>query len=86
MQSEKLRKVVEYYTSVLKTVLDGIASVLDAKKGGLINQKRTADKMLSELKENQDQVMEAFLFSVKPSFRDFYMTAVDSIIETVTSK
>ncbi len=86
VQSEKLRKLEEYYISVLETVVDGIAKVLKAKEGGLINQKHVADKMMKELKENQDQVMEAFLFSVKPSFRDFFMGAVDRIIESVASE
>jgi len=86
-EEERLRiellKVEEGYKDILNVVIGGIGKVLEAKAGGLIKQKGVAEKFIRELKENQDLVMEAFLFSVKPSFRDVYMDAVDRIVEVV---
>ena len=68
-----------YCRDVIRTVAEGIVRVIEAKKQGLIMQKKLADKFLAELRSRQDEVLKVFLYTVKPEFRDVYIEVMDKV-------
>jgi len=80
-QSGRIKKSEwdRYCEGVIRTIADGIVKVIEAKKQGLIMQKKVADKFLAELRSRQDEVLKVFLYTVKPEFRDVYLEIMDRI-------
>jgi len=79
-----LVETIKYTKEVIDAVGEGIEKILKAKKQGLIVQKRMGERFLEELKANKDEVMRAFLFSVKKEFRDTYLKWIRRIVEAVS--
>ena len=77
----ELIEAIEFSRRVISAVGDGLEKVLKAKDQGLIKQKRKATKLGKKLKKNQDEIMKAFLFSVKPEFRDTYIEVIKKVTE-----
>lgn len=76
-----LSQTIIYSKDVIKNVLESIMTVLGAKKYGLIKQKQIASQVIKEMQPNKDDIMKAFMFSVKPDFRKLYLDYLDKILE-----
>ena len=78
-------ETINYSKGVIDAVGEGLIKVIEARRHGLILQKKVGEKFFVEVKDNQDEIMRAFLFSVKKEFRDTYISLIQKIIKVAES-
>ena len=76
-----LTDAIVYSKSIINAVGAGMEKVFKAKEEGLIIQKQKAEEFGEKLRKNQDEIMRAFLFSVKKDFRDVYIEWITRLTE-----
>ncbi len=88
---EKIRKIVQawdkYAREVIKAITRALVNIINEKS--ITRKKKMVDLFLEELASKKDDIISAFIFTIKPDFRELYiesMRKVEKALENMKKK